>query len=85
MPRSTQIKAAELASRLAALDVDEGIRIEKKNNDNAGDEKIFVNRNASGMFIVQHGSDFQYLESARQVVSVIKSRFGSKKYTIWAY
>jgi hypothetical protein len=78
MPRGTRFRAGELAGRLAALDIDEGIRIE-----NAGD-KMFVNRNASGVFVVQHGSDFQYLESARQVVKTIKSRFGSK-YSLWIY
>ncbi len=78
MPRGTRIRAGELAGRLAALDIDEGIRIE-----NAG-HKMFVNKNASGVFVVQYGSDFQYLESARQVVSAIKSRFGSK-YTVWMY
>ncbi len=78
MPRGTRIRAGELASRLAALDIDEGIRIE-----NAGD-KMFVNRNASGVFVVQYGSDFQYLESARQVVNAIKAKFRSK-YALWVY
>jgi hypothetical protein len=79
MPRGTRIRAVELTNRLAALDIDEGIRIE-----DAGDDKMFVNKNASGAFVVQHGSDFQYLESARHVASAIKSRFGSK-YTVWVY
>lgn len=77
MPRGTRIKAGELAGRLAALDIDEGIRIE-----GAGG-KMFVNRNASGAFVVQLGGDFQYLGSARQVTGLIKSRFG--KYSAWAY
>jgi hypothetical protein len=59
MPRGTWIRAGKLTGRLAALEIDEGISIE-----NAGD-KMFVNRNASGVFIVQHGSDFEYLKSAK--------------------
>jgi hypothetical protein len=78
MPRGTRIKAGELADRLAALDIDEGIRIEKAGG------KMFVNRNASGIFVVQFGSDFQYLGSAKQVISLIKSRFG-RRCTAWAY
>jgi hypothetical protein len=78
MPSGTRIRAGELASRLAALDIDEGIRVQ-----NAGD-KMFINKNASGVFVVQCGSDFQFLESAKQVVKTIKSRLGSK-YTLWVY
>ena len=78
MPRGTRIKAGELAGRLAALDIDEGIRIE-----GAGGSKMFVNRNASGILVVQLGNDFQYLGSARQVTSLIKSRF--RKYSAWGY
>ena len=78
MPRGNRIKASELAGRLATLDVDEGIRIE-----NAG-RKMFVNKNASGVFVVQSGSNFQYLDSARQVRIAIKSMFRGK-YSVWAY
>ena len=78
MPRGSRIKAGELAGRLAALDIDEGIRIEN------GADKMFVNRNASGVFIVQSGSEFQYIESAKQVANAIKSKFGTK-YTLWIY
>lgn len=78
MPGGTRIKAGELADRLAALDIDEGIRIEKAGG------KMFVNRNASGIFVVQFGSDFQYLCSAKQVTSLIKSKFG-RRCTAWAY
>ena len=77
MPLGTRIKAGELAGRLAALDIDEGIRIE-----GAG-KKMFVNRNASGVFVVQFGDDFQHFESARQVLAAIKSRFD--RYAAWAY
>lgn len=78
MPRGTRIKAAEMRDRLAALDVDEGIRIEK-----AG-IKTFVNRKASRIFVVQFGDDFQYLDSAKDVTNLIKSRCGTK-YSAWAY
>ena len=78
MSRGTRIKAAELAGKLAALDIDEGIRIEK-----AG-IKMFVNKNASGIFVVQFGDDFQYLDSGKRVINLIKSRFGII-YKIWAY
>ncbi len=77
MPRGTRIRAGELAGRLGALDIDEGIRIEGVGG------KMFVNRNASGIFVVQLGNDFQYLGSAGQVTCLIKSRFG--KYSAWAY
>ena len=78
MPRGTRIRARDLAGRLAILDIDEGIRAEN------ADDKMFVNRNASGVFIVQYGSDFQYLESAKQVIKTIKSKFGSKC-SLWVY
>ncbi len=77
MPRGTRIRAGELAGRLGALDNDEGIRIEGVGG------KMFVNRNASGIFVVQLGNDFQDLGSAGQVTCLIKSRFG--KYSAWAY
>jgi hypothetical protein len=79
MPRGTRIKTSELAERLAALDVDEGIRIEHASN------KIFINKNSSDTFVVQLGdSDFRYLQSARQVVSLVNSTFGNKG-TAWIY
>jgi len=45
---------------------------------------MFVNRNASGIFVVQFGGDFKYLGSAKQVLSLIKSKFGTKC-AAWAY
>lgn len=78
MPRGTRIKTGELAGRVEALDIDEGIRIEN------GADKMFVNRNASGSFVVQSGNEFQYLESTNQVIKAIKSKFGSK-YALWLY
>lgn len=78
MPRGNRIKESELVDRLATLDVDEGIRIE-----GAG-RKMFVNKNASGVFVLQFGNEFLYLDSAKQVLSSMKSKFRGK-YTVWAY
>lgn len=78
MPLGNQIKASELASRLETLDVDEGIRVE------GAEGKMFVNKNASGVFVMQSGSEFQHLDSARHVLCAIKSKLGSK-YSAWAY
>jgi hypothetical protein len=80
MPRGARIKTSELEKRLAALDIDEGIRVEY------ADKKMFINKNASGTFVVQFGdsSDFRYLQSARQVISLVNSTFGNKG-TVWIY
>jgi len=80
MPRGVRIRTSELAARLAALDVDEGIRVE-----HAG-SKIFVNKNSSGAFVVQLGDsgDFRYLQSLNQVKSLVNSTFG-KKGVVWVY
>ena len=77
MPRGARIRPSELSGRLAALDIDEGIRIE-----GAG-KKIVVNRMAAGVFVVQFGDDFQHFESAKQVLAAIRSRFG--RHTAWVY
>lgn len=81
MSRGIRIKASELAARLAVLDIDEGIKIEH------GDSKVFINRNSSGIFIVQFSDsrDFRYLQSVRQVTSLINSTFGKKGTTVWIY
>jgi hypothetical protein len=65
---------SELTDKIAALDIDEGIRIEYAN------DKIFVNRNAGGIFVVQFddSDDFRYFDSARQVSNFVKSKFGMK-------
>ena len=80
MPRGARIKMSELPERLAALDIDEGIRVEH------ADKKMFVNKNSSGIFVVQFGDsgDFRYLQSARQVISLVNSTFGNKG-TAWIY
>jgi hypothetical protein len=46
-----RIRPADLALQLQSLDIDEGIRIESLGIDNK--EKIFINKNASGIFVLQ--------------------------------
>jgi len=81
MSRGIRVKASELAVKLAALDIDEGIRVEHDGR------KVFINRNSSGIFVVQFGdsADFRYLQSARQVTSLINSAFGKKGTAAWIY
>ncbi len=82
MPRGTRVKAGELAGRLAALDIDEGVRIERS----SGGIKMFINRSPSGVFIVQFddSKDFQYLASAKQVAALVRAKFGSR-FVAWIY
>ncbi len=82
MPRGTRVKAGELAGRLAALDIDEGIRIERA----SGGIKMFINRSPSGVFIVQFddSKDFQYLASAKQVAALVRAKFGNR-FVAWIY
>lgn len=82
MPRGTRVKAGELAGRLAALDIDEGVRIERA----SGGIKMFINRSPSGVFIVQFddSKDFQYLASAKQVAALVRAKFGSR-FVAWIY
>jgi len=76
VPGGIKIKHAELKSRLDNLDIDEGIRIENKG------KKFFINRRASGDYVVQDGNEFHYLDNARQVIAVIKP---PKSSAIWFY
>ena len=80
MPRGTKIKMNELTEKIAALDIDEGIRIVH------GNDKIFINKNWSGIFVVQldDSDDFRYFDSANQVTTLVKSKFGMKG-TAWLY
>lgn len=77
MPVGTRLKHGELVRMLSSLDVDEGVRIEGKGG------KMFVNKSASGTFVVQVGQEFHYLDSAAQVVKLANKTFG--KYSVWAY
>lgn len=77
MPVGTRLKQGELVRVLSSLDVDEGVRIEGKSG------KMFVNKSASGTFVVQVGEEFHYLDSAAQVVKLASKVF--RKYSAWAY
>lgn len=77
MPVGTRLKQGELVRVLSSLDVDEGIRIEGKGG------KMFVNKSASGTFVVQVREEFHYLDSAAQVVKLADKVF--RKYAAWAY
>jgi hypothetical protein len=75
-----------LAKRLQTLDIDEGIRIQ---GSAIQGKKIFVNKNASGIFVVQvavnnqkssaiyDSNDIKYFDSAEQVIELVNSRFDS--------
>jgi hypothetical protein len=80
MPRGTRIKMNELGERLAALDIDEGIRIEHVCG------KIFINKNSSGTFVVQFSdsNDFRYMRSIVQIVKLVNSTVENKG-AAWIY
>ncbi|MEO9364461.1 MAG: hypothetical protein ABI348_11225 [Nitrososphaera sp.] len=71
MPVGARIRHGGLEKVLSSLDLDEGVRIES-----AGKKKMFVNRSASGAFVVQVGDDFYYLDSASQVAKLVEKIFG---------
>ncbi len=79
-------KVERLAKKLQALDIDEGIRIQ---GSAIQGKKIFVNKNASGIFVVQvavnnqkssaiyDNNDIKYFDSAGQVIELVNSQFDS--------
>jgi hypothetical protein len=81
-----QIKERDLPKRLASLDLDEGIRIEGQSQT----PKIFINRNASGNFVVQFVdnmnslNNIKYLYSPAEVLKFVKSTF-DKNFSICLY
>ncbi|MEO9295779.1 MAG: hypothetical protein ABI347_09295 [Nitrososphaera sp.] len=78
MPAGTRVRALDLEQKLESLDIDEGIRIQ------SGRRKMFVNRRASGDFVVQLGGDsFRYLSTAGQVAKLVSATF--RTYDAWAY
>jgi hypothetical protein len=77
MPVGIRLKQGEVVQTLSSLDVDEGVRVEGKGG------KMFVNRSASGTFVVQVGKEFHYLDSAAQVMKLAAETLG--KYSAWAY
>lgn len=74
----TEIKQRGLGKALSSIDIDEGVRIEYRG------KKMFVNRNPSGIFVVQIGDEFYYLDSAVQVIRLAGNVFG-KKYEVYIY
>ena len=85
-----QIKERDLLKRLASLDLDEGIRIEGQSQA----PRFFVNRNASGNFVVQFvdnmdslnnsSHNIQYFYSTADVLKFVKSTF-DKNFSICIY
>src|SRR5215212_2689369 len=86
-------KADGLAKKLQTLDIDEGVRIEESS---IQAKKIFVNKNASGIFVVQlavnnqkssaiyDNNDIKYFDSADQVIEFVNSQFDSR-FTVIEY
>jgi hypothetical protein len=70
-------KSKKLANKLLTLDIDEGIRIESS----IQKKKIFINKTASGIFVVELitrnavNSDIRYFDFVNDVVKFVKSSF----------
>lgn len=85
-------KSNQLAKKLLTLDIDEGIRIESS----IQRKRIFVNKNASDVFVVQlvvdsnnNSSDYdnnyvRYFDSTDEVIEFVNSHF-QNRYTIVEY
>jgi hypothetical protein len=78
MPVGAKVRQSDLEKVLSSLDLDEGVRIESVG------KKMFVNKSASGVFVVQVEDEFYYLDSALQVAKLVDKVFG-KKYEAYAY
>jgi hypothetical protein len=85
-------KSNQLAKKLLTLDIDEGIRIESS----IQRKRIFVNKNASDVFVVQlvvdrnnnssdyDNNDIRYFDSTDEVIEFVNSHF-QNRYTIVEY
>lgn len=79
-------KSEKLANKLLTLDIDEGIRIESSNQE----KKIFINKTASGIFVVELitrnavNNDIRYFDFVKDVVKFVKSSF-NKRFLISYY
>lgn len=81
MPEVSNIcNVKELKNILRSLDSDEGVRVEQSGEQT----KMFISKGSSGVFAVQivsddstndHDVSVEYLNSVREVVSVIKTVF----------
>jgi hypothetical protein len=86
----TKIRTRNLTSKLLSLDIDEGLRIESS----VQGIKLFINRSASGTFVLQfcnnkdvkenRNKDFVYFDSAEEVIKLIKMKFG-RNFSVWSY
>ena len=85
------MKSKQLARKLLTLDIDEGIRIESSIQLK---KRMFINKNASGLFVVQlvdnnnssdySNNDVKYFDSAEEVTEFVNLHFQSH-YTIVEY
>ena len=84
-------KSKQLAKKLLTLDIDEGIRIESS----IQRKRIFVNKNASDVFVVQlvvsnnnfsdyNNNDVRYFDSTEEVIEFVNLHF-QNRYTILQY
>lgn len=94
MNEDIAIKTKNLTYRISSLDIDEGIRIESLTSH----EKIFINKDASGNFVVQlenvnldksdnndnNDNNIKYFSSAEEVVRLVNSTF-RKYFSVWIY
>ena len=84
-------KSKQLTKKLLTLDIDEGIRIESSIQLK---KRMFINKNASGLFVVQlvdnnnssdySNNDVKYFDSAEEVTEFVNLHFQSH-YTIVEY
>ena len=95
MPWGKAITQSQLDSKLLTLDIDEGIRIERKVSPagtkgkksaktRVGAEKMFVNRRATGTYVIQYGEKFYYMQNPKEVKAIINEKFPAP-FVIWAY
>jgi hypothetical protein len=83
-------KSKRLAKKLLTLDIDEGIGIESP----VQGKKIFVNKNASNLFVVQlvtenkssfyNNNNIRYFDSAEEVIEFVNLHF-QNRFTIVEY
>jgi hypothetical protein len=83
-------KSKRLAKKLLTLDIDEGIRIASP----VQGKKIFVNKNASNLFVVQlvienkscfyNNNNVRYFDSAEDVIEFVNLHF-QNRFTIVEY
>jgi hypothetical protein len=91
MTHCIKVKTRDLLRELLSLDIDEGLRIESSSKDT----RLFVNKSASAIFVLQlcdnnsdkennDNNNFVYFDSAEEVIKFIKTKFG-RNFSIWSY